>query len=317
MSLKAKIEAVLFLTEKPMRAQAIARIVNEDVQIVRQAILELIHDYEERAGGLEIADDDGYIIQVKDEYSAIIDEFLPLEMPVALLRTLSAIAIKQPVAQADIIKIRGAGAYDHIKELVERELISKKEDGRSPILTTTKKFQEYFRLTQDAKSLRHQLRKHDRKPSTTEGAAQAEEGAQAVAGIAQDLADERALADDKVAATDLSAASPDQDFVLGRETFDASPDLSDKDSRRIMADESASQTMEGELPSGAEVGLGAEADAGTKARAGTGAKTKTATEVKDGADTASGVPAEAGDEDLNVFDAQPADDGLKARMQGA
>lgn len=168
MSLKAKIESVLFLTEKPVRAQAIARIVNEDVQLVRKAILDLIQDYEARDGALEIADDDGYIIQVKDQYSSIIDEFLPMELPLALLRTLSAIAIKQPVAQADIIKIRGAGAYDHIKELLQRELINKKEDGRSPLLTTTKQFQDYFRLTQDAKSLRTELRKSDRKKAQSE-----------------------------------------------------------------------------------------------------------------------------------------------------
>lgn len=158
MSLKSKIEAVLFLTDKPLRAQAVARMVNEDVQVVRQAILELIHEYETREGGLEIADDDGYIIQVKDEYTSIIDEFVPLELPTALLRTLSAIAIKQPVPQSEIIKIRGVGAYDHIKELMLRELISKKEEGRSPLLMTTKKFQEYFRLSQDAKSLRQELK---------------------------------------------------------------------------------------------------------------------------------------------------------------
>jgi len=167
-SLKAKIESVLFLTEKPVRALAIARIVNEDVQVVRQAILELINDYEARDGALEIADDDGYIIQVKDQYSSIIDEFLPMELPLALLRTLSAIALKQPVAQAEIIKIRGAGAYDHIKELLAREMINKKEDGRSPLLTTTKQFQDYFRLTQDAKSLRTELRKTDKKKTNDE-----------------------------------------------------------------------------------------------------------------------------------------------------
>jgi segregation and condensation protein B len=164
MNLKAQIEAILFLTDKPIKAAAVARIVNLDVHVVRQALIELIHDYEEREGGLEIADDsDGYAIQVKDEYAAITDEFAPMDMPVALIRTLSAIAIKQPVAQSDIIKIRGAGAYDHIKELIIRELIQKKEEGgRSPSLSTTKKFQEYFRLSQNAKSLRQDLVKQKR-----------------------------------------------------------------------------------------------------------------------------------------------------------
>jgi hypothetical protein len=91
-----------------------------------------------------------------------------MELPLSLLRTLSAIAIKQPVAQSQIIKIRGVGAYDHIKELIERELIIKREDGRSPLLTTTKKFQEYFRLSHDAKSLRDELQ--EQMPEAVDGA---------------------------------------------------------------------------------------------------------------------------------------------------
>lgn len=157
--IKGKIEAVLYLTDKPLRAQAISQIINIDVDMTRQAILDLIRDYEERKGGLEIADDNGYILQVRDEYSTIINEFAPLELPTALVRTLSAIAIKQPVMQSEIIKIRGAGAYDHIKELLERQLINKHDEGRSPTLTTTKEFQDYFRLTKDGKSLRTMLAK--------------------------------------------------------------------------------------------------------------------------------------------------------------
>ena len=170
MSLKAKLEAVLFMTDKPLRAQAIAGIVGEDVQIVRQALLDLIHEYEERAGGLEIADEDGYSFQVKDTYANLMDEFLPIEMTAAMLRTLSAIALKQPISQSEIIRVRGAGAYDHIRELVTRELILKREDekSRSPMLSTTKKFQEYFRLTKDGNSLRQYLKKEKKKKDKEE-----------------------------------------------------------------------------------------------------------------------------------------------------
>lgn len=157
MSLKNHIEALLFLTDKPIKAAVIARTLNQDVQEVRQAMLELINDYETRNSALEIADEDGYMLQVKDEFSNLVDEFAPFELPTSLVRTLSAIAIKQPVMQSEVIKLRGAGAYDHIKELIARELIHKKEDGRSPMLTTTKKFQEYFRLSKDGQTWRHQL----------------------------------------------------------------------------------------------------------------------------------------------------------------
>ncbi|MBY0547120.1 MAG: SMC-Scp complex subunit ScpB [Candidatus Obscuribacterales bacterium] len=165
MSLKGKIEAMLFLTDKPLRAQAISKLVGEDVQLVRQSLLELVHDYEERDGGLEIADEDGYVLRAKDEYSNIMEEFEPLEMSAAVLRTLSAITIKQPISQSEIIRIRGAGAYDHIRDLVMRGLVSKREDekSRSPLISTTKKFQEYFRLTKDGKSLRQYLRREMKK----------------------------------------------------------------------------------------------------------------------------------------------------------
>ena len=170
MNIKAKVEAVLFLTDKPLRAQAIARIVNADVQLVRQLILELIADYEQRDGALEIAQENGYIIEVKPEYSSLMEEFFPIEMSAALLRTLSAIAIKQPVAQSEIVRIRGAGAYDHIRELIKKELINKKDDGaRSPQLSTTKRFQEYFRLTNDGQTLRKVLRKQAKDAAAKEG----------------------------------------------------------------------------------------------------------------------------------------------------
>lgn len=170
MSLRGKIESVLFLTDKPIKAQVIAKLIGEDLQLVRQSVLELIHDYEGRDGGLEIADEDGYVLRVKDEYSNIMEEFQPLEMSAAVLRTLSAITIKQPISQAEIIQIRGGGAYDHIKDLVQRGLVNKREDekGRSPIISTTKKFQEYFRLTKDGKSLRQYLRKQMKKKDKDE-----------------------------------------------------------------------------------------------------------------------------------------------------
>jgi len=157
MSLKNHIEALLFLTDKPIKTAVIARTLNQDVQDVRKAMIDLINDYEDRNGAIEIADEDGYMMQVKDEFSGLVDEFAPFELPTSLVRTLSAIAIKQPVSQSEVIKLRGAGAYDHIKELLIRELIHRKEDGRSPILTTTKKFQEYFRLSKDGQTWRHQL----------------------------------------------------------------------------------------------------------------------------------------------------------------
>lgn len=232
--LKAQIEAALFLSEKPLKAQAVARIVNAEVNLVRQLIIELIHDYENRGGGLEVADDDGYIIQVKDEYTNLVDEFVPIDMPTALIRTLSAIAIKQPVAQSEVIKLRGAGAYDHIKDLIERELIQKREEGgRSPILSTTKKFQEYFRLSKDGKSFRQELSGTAKGARETDGSVDIAAGLEGLerAAVAVETVSVEARADTVfVAAAEAPASGepvPTEQPIVAEEKDEVSIDLNE------------------------------------------------------------------------------------------
>ena len=52
-------------------------------------------------------------------------------------------------------EIRGANAYEHVKELLDLGLISRHKDknGRSFNIKTTPKFAEYFKLKGDAKTL--------------------------------------------------------------------------------------------------------------------------------------------------------------------
>lgn len=249
MSLKAGIEAILFMSDKPMKAAAIAKLVNEDVQEVRKVILELIQDYEEREGGLEIGQDEGYIIQVKDEYSDLAEEMAPMEMSAALLRTLAAIAIRQPVMQSDIIRIRGAGAYDHVKQLVEQKLVIKKaEDGRSPTLSTTKRFQEYFRLSKDGTDWRKYFKQQEalmRKQEAEDAARKAKEEEARKAGEEGEKKDEQLglplnTAEAKAAAlakaVESSPELKDQADELARELAEAEAEAQKQEAEAKAAD---------------------------------------------------------------------------------
>ena len=155
MSLKPRIETVLFITAKAMQIDEIAEILKEDPAEIESALLDLIMDYSSRETALEIDDEDGYIIQVKQEYMDIVEKLVPVELKPAVLRTLSVIAIKEPIRQTKLIELRGQSAYDHILELLDKGLITKKKDknGRSFVLKTTPKFAEYFKLKGDTKSL--------------------------------------------------------------------------------------------------------------------------------------------------------------------
>lgn len=155
MSLKSRVETVLFVTAKAMTSQEIAEVLEEEVDAVEEALLDLIMDYSSRDGALEIDDEDGYILQVKEDYIDIVEKLVPVELTQAVMKTLSVIALKQPVRQSYVKELRGANAYEHIHELLQKGLISRKRDknGRSFNLRTTQKFKEYFKLKGDTELL--------------------------------------------------------------------------------------------------------------------------------------------------------------------
>jgi segregation and condensation protein B len=164
MVLKAKIEATLFVTGKSMTIKEISEIVHASNDDVEEALLDLIMDYSSRDSALEIDDEDGYILQVKSEHYDIVEKLMPIEMNTGAIKTLSAIALKQPVLQSDLVNMMGMNIYDHINYLSKEDLISKTPKGKSYMIKTTAKFHEYFKLKGDVKDLAKML--HDRTKKT-------------------------------------------------------------------------------------------------------------------------------------------------------
>ena len=153
--LKSRIEAVLFITARVVQIEEIAEILGEPAEQVEEALLELIMDYSAREGALEIDDENGYILQVKTEHLVIVEKLCPVELKPAVLKTLTVIALKEPIRQSDLKELRGGDVYEHVAELVEKGMVSKTRDknGRSFNIKTTPKFAEYFKLKGDIRAL--------------------------------------------------------------------------------------------------------------------------------------------------------------------
>lgn len=153
--LKSRIEAVLFVTAKVLQINDIAQILEEEPEKVEEALLELIMDYASRDGALEIDDEDGYILQVKEEHLDIVEKLCPVELRPPVLKTLTVIALKEPIRQTLLKELRGSNAYEHVQELIQKGLISRHKDknGRSFNIKTTPKFAEYFKLKGDIRTL--------------------------------------------------------------------------------------------------------------------------------------------------------------------
>ena len=118
MSIKARIEAVLFITAQALEVKDIAEILKEDETVVEEALLELIMDYSAREGALEIDDENGYILQVKEDYMDIVEQLCPVELKPAVLKTLTIIALKEPIRQSYLKELR-SNAYEHVQELLK------------------------------------------------------------------------------------------------------------------------------------------------------------------------------------------------------
>jgi segregation and condensation protein B len=155
MELKQLVEAVLFVSGKPVSLRTLAQSFDVAGGEVKEMITELQKAYEERESAVEIIEtvDKKFVMQLKPELSEIVMDYAPESGESrAVLKTLSLIAYKQPILQSDVVKYRGTGAYQHIKELEANGLVERTPKERTYLLKTTKKFAEFYGL--QSKSLK-------------------------------------------------------------------------------------------------------------------------------------------------------------------
>ena len=149
LSLASKLEAILYLKGQPLSVTKLAEVAGCDRKTVEEGLIELMGQYAHRQGALEIKETpDGYVLQLRTEFQNLVETLVPLDLGVGVLRTLAAIALKGPIAQTELIDLRGSGAYAHVGELVSMGFVRKRRqsDGRSFWLQVTNKFYQYFQV---------------------------------------------------------------------------------------------------------------------------------------------------------------------------
>ena len=111
-----------------------------------------------------ILPDGSYVFQLKPEYSSSIRKYAskPL-LSRATQKTLSYIALEQPISSKQLLEVRGSGVYTHLKELRQLDFIEHQAVGRLRIYSTTEKFQKYFGIEGDVNALKQKLFKKIRK----------------------------------------------------------------------------------------------------------------------------------------------------------
>jgi segregation and condensation protein B len=111
-----------------------------------------------------ILPDGSYVFQLKPEYSSSVRKYAskPL-LSRATQKTLSYIALEQPISSKQLLEVRGSGVYAQLKELRQLNFIEHQSVGRLRIYSTTEKFQKYFGIEGDVTALKQKLFKKIRK----------------------------------------------------------------------------------------------------------------------------------------------------------
>ncbi|KPQ35929.1 MAG: segregation and condensation protein ScpB [Phormidesmis priestleyi Ana] len=143
------IEAILYLKAQPLKIAQIAEFARCDKDSAEEGLIELMSEYAHREGALEIAEtEEGYALQLREVFKPLVDSIVPLDIGLGALRTLAAIALRGPIAQNELVELRGSGVYQHVPDLVEQGFIKKRRqsDGRSSWLQITEKFYQHFEI---------------------------------------------------------------------------------------------------------------------------------------------------------------------------
>ncbi|MBS7616673.1 SMC-Scp complex subunit ScpB [Candidatus Bathyarchaeota archaeon] len=157
------VEAALYVAGRPLEITELCSVLKtRSKNKVKKLVKMLTQEYANRKTALEILElkDERYVLQLKAEFTPQVKKLVnrPL-LSIGPLKTLSYIALRQPVSQKRVVEVRGHHAYGHIKLLKEMGLIALERKGRSSVLRTTDYFADYFGLSHDLQTMKRELRK--------------------------------------------------------------------------------------------------------------------------------------------------------------
>ena len=151
----AVVEALIFVSDEPLSAKAIAEVLKEDKEVINYTLAALAQEFNARNGGLHLREvAGGWQFATRPEFHEHVRAFLKTrpsaKLTIASLETLAVIAYRQPVTVPEILEIRGVQSPSSIKTLLDKKLIvakgRKDTIGHPMMYGTSKEFLLQFGL---------------------------------------------------------------------------------------------------------------------------------------------------------------------------
>lgn len=133
MSMQAKLEALLFVSIKPIALAELAKFLKANKAEIKKTLEDLAHSYQERKSGLVLINSNGkYQLTSAPEQAEMVKKFLKSEASGELsqpsLETLTIIAYRSPVSKSELEMIRGVNCSLILRNLLMRGLVEEKFD---------------------------------------------------------------------------------------------------------------------------------------------------------------------------------------------
>jgi segregation and condensation protein B len=154
-SLRGALEALLFVSDEPVAAARLARLVDASPGDVEATLADLAEEYHESERGFQLREvAGGWRLYTHPAHHDVIEQYVlswdTRRLSQAALEALAVVAYHQPVTRGGINAVRGVNSEGVVASLVEKSLVREvgrdKNAGNAILYGTTRTFLEKFGL---------------------------------------------------------------------------------------------------------------------------------------------------------------------------
>ncbi len=156
---KGAVEAMLFVTDEPIGALTLAKMLDCDPALVEDALSTLRDELAGSDRGIQLREvAGGWRLFTHPAYHELIEQYVlswdTRKLSAAAMETLAVVAYAQPVTRAGVASVRGVNSDSSINSLVEKGLVREAGVADTPgnpvLYATTRAFLEKFGLRSTA-----------------------------------------------------------------------------------------------------------------------------------------------------------------------
>ncbi len=149
----AALEAILFVSDKPVSIETLSELLGADADAIRGWLQELGQRYDGSSAIQLVQLAGGYQLSTRSEFADLVARFLaPAKQRLSrsVMEVLAIVAYRQPVTVAEIEAVRGVQSDYGLRQLLDRRLVRevgrKNTPGRPVLYGTTQQFLHQFKM---------------------------------------------------------------------------------------------------------------------------------------------------------------------------